>query len=78
MKVFIWKDEFYPHYGITYPFSRERRHTIKIPVELYNRYKEVKKEYDKVQEELAKYPYEDEYIDMCPEDPGLVFRRKEN
>ncbi len=56
MRVYIWSDEAYPVYSIT---PREEgdnnKGWVDITDELYNRYLSICKEYDKIQEELAKY-----------------------
>ena len=53
MKVYVWKDEAYPVYGI----DVERKQVV-IPEILYERYIAIEKEYAKVQEELKKYACE--------------------
>jgi len=57
MRVYVWKDEAYPVYGIDED-SGWRTTTVEIPDELYERYKRVKKEYGEVQKELSKYSCE--------------------
>jgi len=54
MKVYINEDQVWPVYSIDTDVSR---HTwiVEIPDELYERYLAAGEEYEKVQEELAKY-----------------------
>lgn len=56
MKVYIWKDERYPCYGID--VDRGDDTNVKIPDGLYERYIAVEIEYNKVQDELEKYSCE--------------------
>ncbi len=54
MKVYVYKDELYPYYGID--TGRER---IEIPDGLYKRYQEIEGELREVQAELKKYSCEE-------------------
>ncbi len=53
MKVYVWRDEAYPVYGID-----TKREQVEIPDELYQRYIKVEKEYEEVQKELEMYSCE--------------------
>jgi len=57
VKVYVWKDEAYPVYGIDTD-EKSYRPKVEIPDELYARYIAVEKEYGKVQDELEKYSCE--------------------
>jgi len=60
MKVYVWKDEAHPVYGVDED-SRgfwDIKEKVEIPDELYERYKRAGKEYGEVQEELSKYSCE--------------------
>jgi len=57
MKVYVWRDEVYPVYGIDED-SRgfwNIKEKVEIPDELYKRYKKIMLEYGEVQDELEKY-----------------------
>ena len=59
MKVYIYKDEAYPVYGIV--TDKEwyvAEDLVEIPDSLYERYKKIEEEYGKVQAELEKYSCE--------------------
>jgi len=59
VKVYIYKDEAYPIYGIVtgseYYIAKD---LVEIPDSLYKRYKKIEDEYGKVQAELEKYSCE--------------------
>jgi len=57
MKVYVYKDEAYPIYGIDID-KRWHKKSVEIPDELYKRYRKVELEYGKVQGELEKYSCE--------------------
>ena len=57
MKVYIWKDEAYPIYGIDTDLKWHDI-SVEIPDELYERYEKVEKEYGEVQDALEKYSCE--------------------
>ena len=53
MKVYVWKDEAYPVYGID-----TKGNEVEIPDELYKRYQKITAEYKVMQKELSKYSCE--------------------
>jgi len=53
MKVYVWKDDAYPVYGID-----TEKEEVEIPDDLYKRYIKVEREYGEVQDELEKYSCE--------------------
>jgi len=57
MRVYVWKDEAYPVYGVDIDLSWHEK-SVEIPDDLYERWKKLEKEYAEVQEELAKYSCE--------------------
>ncbi len=54
MKVYVYKDELYPYYGID-----TKRERMEIPDELYKRYQEVERKFVEVQVELEGYSCEE-------------------
>ena len=59
MKVYVFKDETYPIYGIEVDKRWHRAsELVEIPDALYKKYKKITKEYGEVQEELEKYSCE--------------------
>jgi len=53
MRVYVYKDEAYPVYGID-----PTKEKVEIPDDLYRRYIEVEKLYGEIQDELEKYSCE--------------------
>ena len=54
MKAHIFKDSYYPFYGID-PYGIDPTKDVEIPVELYEKYRIIIKGLEEIQEELRIY-----------------------